>query len=92
MLTDFSQRLLEQSKEGILLDRIVERCISTGLLKGQNKQRTDSTRIIAKVRALHRIELAGETLRRTLDDLAQIAPAWLKEHLQADWGKGTADL
>jgi transposase len=87
VLSEFRQRLLEQSQEGILLDRMVERCVSTGLLKGQNKQRTDSTRIIAKVRALNRIELAGETLRRVLDDLAQIAPAWLKEHLQADWGK-----
>jgi transposase len=56
VLSEFRQRLLAHRKEGILLDRLLECCISAGLLKGQNKQRTDSTRVIAKVRALNRVE------------------------------------
>jgi transposase len=65
----------------------VQRCIAAGLLKGQSKQRTDSTRVIAKIRSLNRVELAGETMRRVLDDIAQIAPTWLKDLIKEDWGK-----
>lgn len=87
VLSEFRQRLVAHSQEGVLLDRILERCVSAGLMKGQSKQRTDSTRVLAKVRKLNRIELAGETLRRVLDDIARIDPAWLKGHLKEDWGK-----
>jgi transposase len=87
VLSEFRQRLLEHAKENILLDRILEQCVSAGLLKGQSKQRTDSTRVFAKIRSLNRVELAGETMRRVLDDIAQVAPTWLKEHIKEDWGK-----
>ena len=87
VLSEFRQRLLAYSKEGMLLEQIVERCVAAGLLKGQSKQRTDSTRVIAKVRVLNRVELAGETLRRVLDDIAQIAPTWLRDQMKEDWGK-----
>ena len=87
VLSEFRQRLLEHSAESILLNRILARCESAGLLKGQSKQRTDSTRVIAKIRSLNRVELAGETMRRVLDDIAQIAPFWLKELIKEDWGK-----
>jgi transposase len=87
VLSEFRQRLLEQEAENLLLDQILEQCEASGLLKGQSKQRTDSTRVLAKIRSLNRIELAGETLRRALDDIAQVAPDWLKDHLKEDWGK-----
>lgn len=47
----------------------------------------DSTRVIAKIRSLNRVELGGETLRRVLDDIAQMAPTWLQDYRKADWGK-----
>ena len=87
VLSEFRQRLLEHGKEGMLLEQIIERCVAAGLLKGQSKQRTDSTTVIAKVRVLNRVELAGETVRRVLDDIAQIAPSWLKEQIKEEWGQ-----
>jgi transposase len=86
VLSEFRQRLLEHSEEEILLNRILEQCEATGLLKGQIKQRTDSTRVLAKIRSLNRVELAGETMRRVLDDIAQIALTWLQAHIKEDWG------
>jgi transposase len=86
VLTEFRQRLLEHGAEEMLLDRILEQCLAAGLLKGQSKQRTDSTKVLAKIRSLNRVELAGETMRRVLDDIAQIAPAWLQTHIKEDWG------
>ncbi len=87
VLSEFRQRLLEHGEENILLNRILEQCISAGLLKGQSKQRTDSTRVIAKIRSPNRVEVAGETMRQALDDIAQIAPTWLKDFIKEDWGK-----
>jgi transposase len=87
VLSEFRQRLVEHSQEGFLLDRILDCCVSAGLLNGQSKQRTDSTRVLAKVRTLNRVELAGETLRRVLDDIAQTDPAWLQAQMKAEWGK-----
>jgi len=56
VLSEFRQRLVEYGQEGILLDRILDCCVSAGLLDGQSKQRTDSTRELAKVRTLNRKE------------------------------------
>ena len=86
VLSEFRQRLLEDRKEAILLEQIIARCEAAGLLKGQSKQRTDSTRVVAKVRVLNRVELAGETLRRVLDDIAQIELHWLKAQMKEQWG------
>src|SRR4029434_8920324 len=36
-------------------------------------------------RLMHRLELVGETLRATLNDLAVQAPAWVRTVAQADW-------
>lgn len=87
VLSEFRQRLLKHGEESILLNQILDQCRSAGLLKGQSKQRTDSTRVLAKIRWLNRVELAGETMRRVLDDIAQIAPTWLQAHVKEGWGK-----
>jgi transposase len=91
VLSEFRQRLLANGEESILLKRLLERSMSAGLLKGQSKQRTDSTRVVGKIRSLNRVELAGETMHRVLDDIAQIAPTWLQEHITPDWGKRYGD-
>jgi hypothetical protein len=46
-------------------------------VKAGGRQRTDSTRALAAVRDLNRLELAGETLRAALDGPACAVPDWL---------------
>jgi transposase len=58
---------------------------SRGLLKTRGKQRTDSTHILANVRELNRLEFVGETLRAALNELATVAPEWLKTVVSPDW-------
>lgn len=87
VLSEFRQRLLEHKQETILLDTILNRCQEKGLLKGKSQQRTDSSHILAAIRILNRVELVGETMRRVLDDIAQVAPEWLKTLIQPQWGK-----
>ena len=64
-----------------MLERFAER----GWVKARGKQRTDSTHVLASVRALNRIELVGETMRTTLNALAVAAPEWLRERAPEDW-------
>ena len=35
--------------------------------------------------SLYRLECAGETLRHALNVLAEVAPDWLLEHIDAEW-------
>ena len=55
------------------------------LLKAGGRQRTDSTNIIASVRALNRLELVGETLLHALNEITQVDPVWLKAQVTPDW-------
>lgn len=56
-----------------------------GLLKARGRQRTDSTHVLAAVRAANRLESVGETLRAALNVLAAAAPEWLARHAGAEW-------
>lgn len=85
ILSPFRDRLIEGSKEAMLLDRILERLQERGLLTDKRQQRTDSTHVLAAVRTLNRLECVGETLRRVLDDLARVAPDWLLAHVTPVW-------
>src|SRR5436305_9756536 len=49
------------------------------------KQRTDSTHVLACVRSLSRLESVGETLRATLNAIAEVEPAWLREQVDEGW-------
>jgi len=51
----------------------------------RGKQRTDSTHVLAKIRALNRVLCVGETLRHALHCLAIVAPDWLRAHSQPEW-------
>jgi hypothetical protein len=52
------------------------------------KQRTDSTHVIAAVRDLNRLELAGETVRACVEALVAAAPDWLAAAVDiAAWGR-----
>jgi transposase len=87
VLSEFRLRLVEGGKEKLLLERLLERCDELGLLKGKPQQRTDSTHVAAAVRALTLLELVGETMRITLNELAGLAPEWLKRMMKPEWVK-----
>jgi len=87
VLSEFRMRLVEGGKERLLLERLLERCDELSLLKGKTQQRTDSTHVVAAVRALTLLELVGETMRSTLNELAVLAPEWLKTIMKPEWVK-----
>jgi transposase len=84
-LSDFRARLLGGGAESLLLDTLLERFKSRGLVKARGKQRTDSTHVLAAVHALHLLELVAETLRATLDDLAAAVADWVREIAPPVW-------
>jgi transposase len=73
------------SAEQRLLDAILDRCRERKWLKARGRQRTDSTHVLARVRAVNRVECVGETLRYALNSLAVVAPAWLHTPSQGEW-------
>src|SRR5215813_15645050 len=54
-------------------------------VKAGGRARTDSTHVVAAIRALNRLECVGKTLRAALNDLAIVAPDWLRQQVTADW-------
>lgn len=87
VLSEFRSRLLAGEKELVILDKLLACCRSHGLVKARGKQRTDSTYVLASIRVLNRLELVSETLRATLNAVATVAPAWLREKAPTDWYK-----
>ncbi len=85
MLSEFRSRLLDHDAEALLFDTLLAHFQELGLLKRRGKQRTDSTHVLAAVRALNRLECVGETMRQALNALAVAAPAWLLAHSHPDW-------
>src|SRR5215213_6946476 len=85
VLGEFRARLVAGGAEPLLLDRMLERFKARGLVKARGKQRTDSTYVLAAIHDLHLLELVGETLRATLDDLAAVVPDWLRVVVPSVW-------
>jgi transposase len=85
VLSEFRDRLLAGNAEARLLDNLLERCRTLGLLKARGQQRTDSTHILASIRVLNRIELVAETLRAALNELAAVAPEWTRDLAPTEW-------
>jgi transposase len=85
VLCEFRGRLLEGDSERFLFDHLLERFREMGLVKARGKQRTDSTRILAVVSGLNRLELVGETMRHALDALSEVAPGWLRGRIRPEW-------
>ena len=83
VLSEFREGLLTGQKESALLDELLTRLKQRGLLKARGQPRTDSsTPILAAVRQLNRVEIVGETLRRALNELAEVVPDGLKANHQ----------
>jgi transposase len=85
VLSEFRSRLVQGQAEQILLDALLNRCRELGLIKERGRQRTDSTHVLAAVRALNRLERVGETLRTALNELAVMAPDWLQALAPPEW-------
>ena len=85
VLSEFRDRLRAGNAAGLLLDKLLERCRTMGLLKARGQQRTDSTHVLAAIRVMNRLELVAETLRATLNELATVAPAWLQAMAPLAW-------
>jgi transposase len=85
VLSEFRGRLLDGAAETLLLDRLLAWCRERKLLRTRGRQRTDSTHVLAAVRALNRIELVGETRRHALGGLAIVAPGWVQALSQPEW-------
>jgi hypothetical protein len=55
------------------------------LLGSGGPARTDSPHVLAAIRACNRLACVGETLRAALNDLAVVAPDWLRQQITVDW-------
>ena len=80
VLSEFRSRLVEGGAEQVLLDAVLTLARERNLLSGGGRQRTDSTHVLAAVRALNRLECVTETMRHALESLAVAAPDWLRTH------------
>src|SRR5260370_6032311 len=70
VLSEFRDRLVAAGLEREILDRLLGRLKELGLLGAGGRQRTDSTHVLAAIRRLSRLVLAGESVRSALEALA----------------------
>ena len=88
VLSEFRTRVVGHGLEQRVLDLLLEVLVERGLLSAGGKARTDSTHVVAAVRNLNRIELAGESVRACVEAIAAAAPDWLAAVIDvADWGR-----
>src|SRR5260221_3716849 len=85
VLSEFRSRLGAGHAEERLLEKMLTLFQQKGWLKARGRQRTDSTHVLAKIRALNRVLCVWETMRAALNSLAVVAPDWLRAHSQAEW-------
>ncbi len=86
-LCEFRTRLVADKGEALLFEAVLRRLIESGLLKPHGRYRTDSTHVLAAIRNLNRLEAAGETLRAALNELATMAPEWLRRIVDEGWAE-----
>lgn len=77
VLSEFRQRLLTHQAENLVFDHLLHKLQTLGLVKARGLQRTDALAVVAAVTRLNRLELVYETLRETLQAVAETDAAWL---------------
>lgn len=96
VLSLFRSRLLAGDAGRAPLDLLLARLKEAGLVVPGTRQRTDSTHVLARVRELNRLELAGEAVRAALEAAARAEPGWLAGVIDASWqvtyGRRICDL
>jgi len=85
VLSRFRDRLVQGHAEMLLLQTMLEKCRDRGLVRKRSDMRTDATHVVAWVRNMNRFEVAGETLRATLNVLATVNSGWLAANVEAAW-------
>ena len=85
VLSEFRARLVTGGLESSIFEALLARLIARELLGPGGRQRTDSTHVLAAIRSLNRLELAGETVRAALEALAAAAPGWLAGVIDPSW-------
>ncbi len=85
VLSEFRKRLVDGNAEHLLFDILLTQFRVQGLLRVRGRQRSDSTHVLAAVRALNRLECVGATMRHALNSLAVVVPDWLLAHSHPDW-------
>jgi transposase len=85
VLSEFRARLVAGTAEQRLLDLLLERCREGGWLKARGRQRTDSTHILANIRALNRVLCVAQTMVYVLNVLSEVAPEWVRAYVPAEW-------
>ena len=78
-------RLVDGKAEQVLLDAMLTLFKERGWLKERQRQRSDSTHVLAKVRAINRLMCVGEAMRFALNSLAIVAGDWLLAHSDPEW-------
>ena len=85
VLSAFRARLVHGEAEQRVLDARRQVFTEQGWRKARGRHRTDSTHILAKVRAITRRMCVGETRRAALNSLALVAGDWLLDQGQEAW-------
>jgi transposase len=85
LLSEFRARLVAGRLERAVLDLLLDRLKGLGLVRAGGQQRTDSAHVLAAVRGLNRLELAGESMRAALGALAAAVPGWLAGVIDDSW-------
>jgi transposase len=85
VLSEFRERLSEHGAQELVLEPILKVGREHGWLKAGGKQRTDSTAVLASVRALNSLESVGESMRAALNAIAEIEADWLEANLDQGW-------
>jgi transposase len=86
VLSECRTRLVAGAAKQRRLDALLEHCRTRTWLQARGRQRTDATHVLARVRAVKRLEGVGATLRHALNSLAVVAPAWMQVHCPAAGG------
>ena len=85
VLSEFRSRLIAREAAERLFDQVLTHLKSHGWLRARGRQRTDATHVLAAIRRLNRLELAGRTLQHALTTLAVVAPEWLQAQIGPEW-------
>lgn len=87
VLSESRTRLIVGGAEEKLFDLMLDLFRERKLLKAHGRQRTDSTRVLATIRTINRLQCVSETMRHVLNVLAVAAPVWLREQSEPTWVK-----
>jgi transposase len=60
-------------------------CREGGWLKARGRQRSDSTHVLAKIRALNRVLCVAQTMVYVLNVLSEGAPQWVRAYVPDEW-------